>query len=53
MNFLSALASYGLLIICFVIVCVAAVFFGIFMRKRKDAALEREAAANADQQENA
>ncbi|MBR4734293.1 MAG: hypothetical protein IK081_16190 [Lachnospiraceae bacterium] len=53
MEFLNALASYGLLLLCFVAVGVVAVFFGIFMRKRKDAALEREAAANADQQENA
>ena len=53
MEFLNALASYGLLLLCFVAVGVAAVCFGIFMRKRKDAALEREAAANADQQENA
>lgn len=52
MEFLNALASYGLLLICFAAVCVAAVFFGIFMRKRKDAAMEREAAADADKKEN-
>lgn len=53
MEFLNALASYGLMLICFVAVSVAAVFVGIIMRKRKDAALEREAAAEADQKENA
>ena len=53
MEFLSALASYGLLLLCFSAACVAAVFFGIFMRKRKDAAIEREAAAEAEKQENA
>lgn len=53
MEFLNALASYGLLLACFAAVCVVAVFVGIFMRKRKDAALEREAAAEAEQKENA
>ena len=53
MEFLNALASYGFLLLCFVAVGVAAVFFGIFMRKRKDAALEREAAVDAEQNENA
>ena len=52
MEFLIALASYGLLLICFATVCIAAVFVGIFMRKRKNAALEREEAAVTDQKEN-
>ena len=42
MQILSALLSYGLVILCFVVVAVAGVFLGLFMRKRKDAKLERE-----------
>ena len=36
MDFINAVASYGILLICFVVVAAAAVFAGIFMRKRKD-----------------
>lgn len=39
MAFLNALASYGLLLLIFVLVGAIAIFCGITMRKRKDAKL--------------
>lgn len=43
MAFLSALASYGLLLLIFVIACGVAVFLGISLRKRKDAKMASQA----------
>lgn len=36
MNLVSSVASYGILLICFVAVAAVGVFVGILMRKRKD-----------------
>ncbi|MBQ2100698.1 MAG: hypothetical protein II477_06440 [Lachnospiraceae bacterium] len=37
MEFLNALASYGIVLVCFAAAVVAAIFLGIFLRKRKNA----------------
>ena len=50
MGFLSASASYGIVLLCFVIAGAIAIFLGIKLRKRKDAK-DLEAADN--KQENA
>ena len=49
MDFLSALLTYGLILICFIAVGGVAIACGIFLRKRKDLKLEREN-AESDQE---
>ena len=47
MNFLSAIISYGILLLIFVAVGAFAIFVGITLRKRKDAAKPAENPAEA------
>lgn len=42
MAFINALASYGIVLLVFVLAGGAAIFFGISMRKKKDAKLPLE-----------
>lgn len=49
MKFLSAFASYGIILCIFMVVIAVAIFVGITLRKRKDASI---ASVNQTEKEN-
>ena len=42
MGLVNAIATYGLILLCFVAAAGIAIFLGITLRKRKDAQMEQE-----------